>query len=210
MCATPDSCETEVAHSAIFGGTLMVVKSVVAGEAIAIAAMFLSCRVRPVMASVPQQWEYCPETLRSLRQELSFSNGAGDQIALFGLVDADPSSKYRWSKDRAVFRFWPIRSEDSLFKVTFHVVEATLEDTGPITITAALSPSQKVRQKYSRSGSYELSLLIPTSAVREDAPLLIEFAVTPPWIAPSDGEPLGVLLQRASLESASRVLFDCK
>ncbi|MDX2151746.1 MAG: hypothetical protein SFV54_13490 [Bryobacteraceae bacterium] len=159
----------------------------------------VGCNQNAATSSVPRQWVYHPESLVMLRQVLSFDQPGSTRFVISGVHDGDPGSAQRWTDRRAVLRFWPTQSKDLKLRARFLLPDVTLRDTGPVVVTLAVNQRTLFRRRYTEAGSYDVVAPVPRGAVSVDRPLIVELAVEPPWISPSDQTTLGVLLHEVSI-----------
>ncbi|MDX2154464.1 MAG: hypothetical protein SFV54_27230 [Bryobacteraceae bacterium] len=157
------------------------------------------CNQNTVTLSVPPQWVYRPESLVRLRQVLTFDQPGSTRFVISGVHEGDPGSAQRWTDRRAVLRFWPTQGKDLTLRARFYLPDVTLRDTGPVVVALAVNHRTLVRHRYTEAGSYDLVAPVPRAAVAVDSPLIVELAVEPPWVSPSDQTTLGVLLHEVSI-----------
>lgn len=77
----------------------------------------------------------------------------------------------------------------------FGAAEATLKDTGPVTVDLRINGVSLRHTTTAKPGEITLYAPVPESAVPESGEVVLEAVVKPVWIAPGDGARLGVLLK---------------
>jgi hypothetical protein len=79
----------------------------------------------------------------------------------------------------------------------FEVAEATLKDTGPITLTFEVNGQKVGSLRCDSAGPYRFRAVLPASLSQEDQALRLVAIIDKPWVSPGDGAKLGVLVTAA-------------
>ncbi|MDQ6677620.1 MAG: hypothetical protein M3Z09_10030 [Acidobacteriota bacterium] len=112
----------------------------------------------------------------------------------------DPGG-WRWTFDRPELRFL-VKTTDGVHAVAdFSIADATMKDTGPVTVSFFVNGKLLGTEKYSKSGSYHFDKPVPADLLT--AGKLATFAMRPEpiWISPTDKQHLGLILIRAGFIS---------
>lgn len=149
---------------------------------------------------LPPQWKHRPEALADFRQRLTIEDPASDRFVVSGLHRGDPGSGQRWTGRQTVLRFWPTHSKGLLLTVKFIVAESTLRDTGPIVVSVWVNQRLAARHRYRDTGAFEITATALSEWVSINQPMTVTLDVDPPWISPSDGTELGVLLDEVTIQ----------
>lgn len=117
-----------------------------------------------------------------------------------GVVEEDGNSPWRWIHRSARFRFLSVPGTRASVEVNVTVVDATLAQTGPVTVSLLVNGTRIGSKRYNAAGEYFIQAPVPANL-----PVTRTFDVTlevdPPWISPSDHNDLGVILSNIGLRS---------
>jgi hypothetical protein len=104
--------------------------------------------------------------------------------AMFRWTGAEPSIELRVSSPGP----WLARME-------FAVAEATLRETGPVTVRLFLNDQLLGQQQFRAPGESTLSFPVPDELLAAAGTARLRAQIEPVWVAPDDGARLGVLLK---------------
>lgn len=108
-----------------------------------------------------------------------------------------PIGAWRWTYDRAELRFWLPKVRHWIATVDFAVAEATLKDTGPVTVKVFVNGRAAGAKVCKHAGSYRLETPVPPEWLRGPEPDELAIESRPMWVAPTDGQHLGLILNAA-------------
>jgi hypothetical protein len=104
--------------------------------------------------------------------------------AMFRWTGAEPSIELRVSSPGP----WLARME-------FAVAEATLRETGPVTVRLLLNGRPLGQERFLAAGEKALSYPVPDELISAKETARLHARIEPVWVAPDDGARLGVLLK---------------
>ncbi|QOY86873.1 hypothetical protein [Paludibaculum fermentans] len=79
----------------------------------------------------------------------------------------------------------------------FEVADATLRDTGPITLTFEVNGQKVGTLRCDHAAQYRFRAPIPKALAQEEQVITLVGIVDKPWVSPGDGAKLGVLVTGA-------------
>ncbi|MGC4053226.1 MAG: hypothetical protein QM757_28310 [Paludibaculum sp.] len=112
----------------------------------------------------------------------------------FIVSDISGTGWKRWSGPRPAVRCSLPYEAKWLAGFDFEVAEATLKDTGPVTLTFEVNGKHAGSLRCDHAGAYRFRAPIP-NGLEEDLTLVA--IVDKPWVSPGDGAKLGVLVTAA-------------
>ena len=123
--------------------------------------------------------------------------GADDADSYIVRDIGDRDGAWRWTHKRPELRFF-LESVDKLtFKAEFAIAEATIKDTGPVTISVLINGNLLDKVHCAKSGERYFEKPVPAKFLRPNAMNLVALEIDKVWIAPGDGAQLGFILSRA-------------
>ena len=111
--------------------------------------------------------------------------------------DINPGDGRRWTRDHPEMKFWVRREPGLRFSMTLWIAEATLRDTGPVTLTVKINGNVLGSIRCSQARNYRFEQPVPLDWVRPGEPVFVLAEASPLWTAPRDGAHLGYLLEEA-------------
>ena len=130
------------------------------------------------------------------RQSLAM-NEPGAEAFFVRDIRALEGGAWRWTGPRPTLRFVLRKTEGLRFSMDFSVAGITFEQTGPVTVSVLINGKLLGRQRYDTFGEYHFEKPVDPSWLKAGEDTIVEAVVEPPWVAPSDGTKLGVILSRA-------------
>ncbi len=115
----------------------------------------------------------------------------------FILNDIANTGWKRWTGARPAVRCTLPWDGKWLAALDFQVADATLKDTGPITLTFEVNGQKVGSLRCDRAGAYRFRAVLPAALSKEDQELRLDVAIDKPWVSPGDGAKLGVLVTAA-------------
>jgi hypothetical protein len=104
---------------------------------------------------------------------------------------------WRWTHQRPELRFWLTSTKKQKFKMIFAIADATMEQTGPITLSIFVNKNLLDTLHFTHPGEQPFEKPVPSSWLRKDAFTTVAVEVDKPYIAAGDGARLGFILRRA-------------
>lgn len=108
--------------------------------------------------------------------------------------DIAASGWKRWSGPQPAVRCTLPYAAKWLAAFDFEVAEATLKDTGPVTLTFEVNGKRAGTLRCEQAGAYRFRAPVP-AGLEEDVTLVV--IIDKPWVSPGDGARLGVLVSAA-------------
>jgi hypothetical protein len=125
----------------------------------------------------------------------------GDPAAMDYIVrdvsDSLEGGRWRWTFDHPELQFALKNTAKLKLEADFSVADATLKDTGPVTVKFSVNGHDLPVAKYSKSGDYHFARPVPAAWLSTDGLTKVAVEVAPMWVAPTDGKRLGLILIRA-------------
>jgi hypothetical protein len=115
--------------------------------------------------------------------------------------DALEGNRWRWTFEHPELQFVLKSTEKLKFEADYSVADATLKDTGPVTVTFSVNGHDLPPVKHAKTGDYKFSQPVPAAWLSTDGFTKVGIDVKPLWVAPSDGKKLGLILIRAGFVS---------
>ncbi|HEV2687295.1 MAG TPA: hypothetical protein VGV35_02040 [Bryobacteraceae bacterium] len=103
----------------------------------------------------------------------------------------------RWTLDHPELRFWVQPRPGMRFSMILWIAEATLRDTGPVTITLELNGHELGNIHCTHPGGYRFDQPVPIDWIHAREPVEVLAEADKVWISPSDGKHLAYLIQEA-------------
>lgn len=111
------------------------------------------------------------------------------------------AGKWRWTYRRPELRFWLDSTVGQKLVVDFVVAQATLSQTGPVTVSFWVNDQLLGQQYCPKPGDYRFEKPVPASWLRTGAFTIVAAQADKLWVAPADGARLGFILVRAGFVS---------
>jgi hypothetical protein len=112
------------------------------------------------------------------------------------ISDALEGGLWRWTFSRPELRFSLENEEDAALELDFAIADATLKDTGPVTVSVFVNDRPLGSMKCAKAADYRFIKKVPGSWIKTDGTALVAAEARPLWNAP-DGKHLGFILTRA-------------
>lgn len=104
-------------------------------------------------------------------------------------------AEFRWTGERPAVKVTLPDSGEWVARIEFAIAEATLKDTGPVTVAVSLNGRPLGEGRYEQAGEQALQFPVPPDWFPAGGEATLQAHVHPVWVAPSDGAKLGVLLR---------------
>ncbi len=112
----------------------------------------------------------------------------------------DPGG-WRWTFDRPELRFLLKTTEGVHAVADFSIADATMKDTGAITVSFFVNGQLLGTEKYTKSGSYHFDKPVPANLLTAGKLATLALQSKPIWVSPTDKQHLGLILIRAGFVS---------
>ncbi|MGJ5813304.1 hypothetical protein [Paludibaculum fermentans] len=157
-----------------------------------LAGVLAGCSRNPQFAPLPEQLAAVEAPDPPPRP--CFAAMSEPRVKDFIVNDISGSGWKRWTAARPTVRCTLPRDGQWLAAFDFEVAEATLRDTGPITLTFEVNGQQVGSLRCDHAAGYQFRAPVPKGL---GPTLTLTAIVDKPWVSPGDGAPLGVLLTAA-------------
>lgn len=117
-----------------------------------------------------------------------------DQFIVTGIPLGLGAGAERWTSESPAVKCKLPSSGPWNVVMDFIVAGATLRETGPITLTFTVDGQEVERLRCDHIGEYKLRAPLPAALAIPGRELVLQATVDKPWVAPSDGSKLGVLV----------------
>lgn len=106
-----------------------------------------------------------------------------------------PPALYRWTGAEPTVKVKLPDGDPWLAQMELAVAEATLKETGPVTVSLWVNGREIGQARYEKPGEQTLSIPLPKDVLPNGGEATLMARIDPVWVAPSDGAKLGVLLK---------------
>jgi hypothetical protein len=113
------------------------------------------------------------------------------------IIMCPPKSVFCWTLDAPELKFWLSSNQDRVFAAQFKLSKETLQQTGPLVIDFFINDHFLERVRYAEDGDHTYRRIVPSGWLRTDDYTLVKMQIRNPYVSPSDGAKLGVLLVSA-------------
>lgn len=124
----------------------------------------------------------------------SMTEPRADRAIVHGIPLGLGAGPQRWTADRAAVRCTLPSAGPWLAAMDLYAAEATLRDTGPITLSFTANGREIGRLRCANPGPAQFRAPLPSGLATAGAALILEVSIDKPWISPGDGAKLGVLV----------------
>jgi hypothetical protein len=119
-----------------------------------------------------------------------------DSYIVRDVVEGGEGDSWRWTRKRPELRF-ALESVDNLtFKADFSLAEATIKETGPVTVSVFINGQLLGGVHCEKSGDQYFEKRVPAGMLRANATNLVALEVDKVYVAKADGAILGMILSR--------------
>jgi len=116
-------------------------------------------------------------------------------------LDLTPNTPRRWTFGEAELKFRLKDIANRKLRVDFVVIEETFRVTGPFEIEFRVNDRSAGRFRCNRPGEYSFEAPVPKEFLEYRPETRLKLVMDKYWVAPSDGNKLGVQLVRAGFKS---------
>jgi hypothetical protein len=128
---------------------------------------------------------------------VKLGDAAADAYIVHDVADSPEGSGWRWARKRPELRFFLDSTERLKFKADFAIVDATLKDTGPVTISIFVNGHLLDTVKCPDSGRRQFEKPVPPEFLHPHAVNFAALEVDKVWVSKTDGAVLGFILTSA-------------
>ena len=107
------------------------------------------------------------------------------------------SSSWRWTRKRPELRFFLDSIEHLKFKADFSIADATLKDTGPVTISVFINGHLLGKVHCADTGRKQFEKPVPAAFLNPKAVNFAALEIDKVWVSKTDGAVLGFILTSA-------------
>jgi hypothetical protein len=107
------------------------------------------------------------------------------------------SASWRWTRKRPELRFFLDSIERLKFKADLSVADATLKDTGPVTISIFINGHLLDSVKYTAAGRKQYEKPVPAEFLNPKSVNFAALEIDKVWVSKADGAVLGFILTSA-------------
>jgi len=104
-------------------------------------------------------------------------------------------SQFRWTAAEPTVKVKLPDAGPWVAQMEFALAEATLKETGPVTVEISLNGRVVGQGRYEKPGEQTLTVPVPGDILPNGGEAVLTARVNSVWVAPSDGAKLGVLLK---------------
>jgi hypothetical protein len=122
---------------------------------------------------------------------------SADAYIVGGITGYVESSGWRWTRKRPELRFFLDSIDRLKFKADFSVADATLKDTGPVTISIFINGHRLDSLKFATAGRREYEKPVPPAFLLPKSVNLVALEIDKAWVSKTDGAVLGFILTSA-------------
>jgi len=145
------------------------------------------------------------ETFRPYRISRVVEMADGDVDAhIVRDIPTGQTGQWRWTGGNPTVKVVPRAAEDLNFVMDFSIADATLKDTGPVTIKFLVNGREVGSERYAAAGTYHVEKKLPAGTVEAGKEVELGAAVDKIWTSPQDGAKLGFILTRIGLRQADQ------
>ena len=106
---------------------------------------------------------------------------------------------YRWARRRPEMQFGLEGVRHLKLVLSFHLPEATMKFTGPVTLTFFINGQRFDAARYEKPGLYRYEKEAPPELLKANANNVVRIEPDPVWVSP-DGLPMGFVLTEAGFQ----------
>lgn len=106
-----------------------------------------------------------------------------------------PNATWLWTFDKPTLRVWTGSGNTARhLLVKMAMVEATMKDTGPVTVRFFVNGEEVGKKQLPKPGSYQFETDVNAGLLKPDDWATLSMTTSPIWTAPKDKKHLGFLL----------------
>jgi hypothetical protein len=166
--------------------------------------LLLSICILTGCANIPDS--YAPPVQRKLPAGVSQSTLGhfvemgtpdSDMYIVRGVMESVEASTWRWAHKRAELRFFLDTTQGLNFNADLAMAEATMKETGPVTISVFVNDKLIDSIHYTQPGVKHVLKPVAAELLRAKGMNVVAIEADKVYVSPSDGVALGFILMRA-------------
>jgi len=106
---------------------------------------------------------------------------------------------WKWTGPKPTLKVVARTNQGLRYVIDFSVAEATLKETGPVTLTFLVNDHALDSVRYAAPGDYHYEKAVPPEWFEPMKDTLLAVSIDKVWVAPADGAKLGFILTRIGL-----------
>jgi hypothetical protein len=130
-------------------------------------------------------------------ESMTVSGAGAYKYFVDDVIMCPPKSVSCWTLDAPELKFWLSSNQDRVFTAKFKLSSDTLKQTGPLTIDYFINDRFLERVRYAEEGDHTYQRAVPAGWLRTGDYTIVKMQVRNPYVSPTDGVKLGVLLVSA-------------
>jgi hypothetical protein len=132
---------------------------------------------------------------------IAMNDPAAFDYVVRGVSEDLAGGLWRWTLENPELQF-VLKSTDKVkLEAVYSVADATLKDTGPVTVTFSVNGHNLPPVKYAKTGDYKFSQPVPAAWLNTEGLTKVAIDVKPLWVSHTDGQKLGLILIRTGFVS---------
>ncbi len=164
------------------------------------AAGLLGCAREPQRYAPPLQRTlggFAPAAPLRMGSFVRFSDLNASAYVVDGIQPESQGGGWRWTNERPQLRFTLDRTDGWKFSAFFGFPEATMKQTGPVTVSVLINGRLLDRVRYAKPGDRLYEKPVPRAWLSTSNFNFVTLEIQPPFIAEADQAKLGCVLHRA-------------
>jgi hypothetical protein len=114
-----------------------------------------------------------------------------------GIYETLEGNSFRWTGQRPTLRFVLTTVKHLKFVMDFGTSDATMAQTGPLTISYYVNGRLLDKVRYDTAGAHHFEKAVDPSWLEAGGDTLVSAELDKVWVSPEDGGKLGITLSRA-------------
>ncbi len=163
------------------------------------AVLVSSCQNMPEPYAPPVQRQPFEEGRpHRMQRMVNMSDGDWSAHLVQDIQPGDPAP-WKWTGRKPTVKVVVRTNQGLRYSIDFSIAEATLKDTGPVTLTFLVNGHALDSILYKTAGDYHYEKAVPAEWVEPMKDTLLAVEIDKVWVAPADGAKLGFILTRIGL-----------
>lgn len=109
-------------------------------------------------------------------------------------IPTGDNGSWRWTGKRPTVRVYLANAAGWRLTSEFSLADATMKDTGPVTLQFFVNGKPVGSQRYEKAGAYTFETPVPGELLKPSSDNDVSIEIDKMWVAPEDGAKLGFLL----------------
>jgi hypothetical protein len=164
-----------------------------------IAALASSCQNMPEPYAPPVQRQPFEEGRpHKILRVVNMTDGDWLTHLVQDISPSEPGT-WKWTGQKPTVKVVVRTNQGLRYLIDFTLAEATLKDTGPVTITFLVNDRPLDSVRYTTAGEHHFEKAVPAEWIEPMKETLVAASIDKVWTAPADGVKLGFILMRIGL-----------